>query len=151
MRHPCHAHHKTRTNTIETNKVAHMKTCTQIKQGFWNTKDKTPEPHHGDKPHKHKKSQNSIQIWTGFQQQITEYKKLMSYNKYLTTILASILPIFVFQDLQFPTHFIPDLHVWTLVFHSSSRPLSFWTSCIVAACYTFFVLPLCMCSTLSAT
>jgi hypothetical protein len=24
--HPCHAHHKTRTNTIETNKVAHMKT-----------------------------------------------------------------------------------------------------------------------------
>jgi len=99
-----------------------------------------------------KKSQNSIQIWTGFQQQITEYKKLMSCNKYLTTILASTLPIFVFKISNFLLILSPTcMQLWTLVFHSSSHPLSFWTSCIVAACYTFFVLPLCMCSTLSAT
>jgi hypothetical protein len=43
------------------------------------------KPHHGDKPHKcHQKKLKPCSQWIRFQPQITNYRKLIFYNKYLT-------------------------------------------------------------------
>lgn len=51
---------------------------------FQNTKDKILETHHGDKPH-NTKILEPCSHEIEFQQYITNYKKILTCNKYLTT------------------------------------------------------------------
>jgi len=48
-----------------------------------NMKNDIPKPHHGDNPPNKTKSK-PCSHWIGFQQQILNYKKLVTFNKYLT-------------------------------------------------------------------